>query len=324
MRRYALCLFFFLTASFTMINGIAEETVKRSQNTKIAFILPPELSPSILTVDEWKTPGLYSPVNLIDGDPATCHALTESNFRIKVIFEKAVYIDEIRVINGFARDKTIYLKNNRVRDFRIIFSNKTSGGQEYGILADKSEVQTIKLKKKYLAQEVEFTNSFYNDNINRMSDSVYKGSKYNDTCVSELEFFYKGEKVNITNIEEFKKDYINNIQKDLLTLLSERNYTLSLESGDSLRDDAIRIETNRDGSIRYITDMWTSKYFIDNIKKMPDRWKVENSMLYMRTNDKWILQKYKIKRDDDDIPIGLFIYTMPFESLSKEGYLKIY
>jgi len=327
MIRYTLFLLSILIFTFNCVDGTCVEPDKGSQSTEIAFIIPPGGLDTDMVTDEWKLPGLYSPANLFDGDPATCYARTGESFDFHIIFKKSVYIDEIRVINGFARDKGVFFKNNRVREFNIGFTYRTAtdktGGGECGILTDKSEIQAVKLKKVYFAEEVGLTNSFVYEGI-RPSESIYKGSKYNDTCVSEIEFYYKGKKVVLTNIDELKKQYVKNIQKDLVNLLSERSYKLSLKTDDDSRDDQIDIETNRDGTIKYTSNMWSSKIFINNIKKMPDMWKVENSTLHMRINGKWVLQKYKIKRGMYDTPIGLFIFTMPFDGFPKGGYLQIY
>jgi len=43
----------------------------------------------------------------------------------------------------------------------------------------------------------------------------------------------------------------------------------------------------------------------------------------MRINGKWILQKYKIYRGFNITPIGLYLFTMPFEGFPSNAYFDV-
>jgi hypothetical protein len=60
------------------------------------------------------------------------------------------------------------------------------------------------------------------------------------------------------------------------------------------------------------------------VKYFPDRWKVENAMLYLRINGTWVLQKYKIVRGMQNNPTNLYLFTMPFKGLPVDSYFDLY
>lgn len=84
-------------------------------------------------------------------------------------------INSINIINGYAKNETIYYANNRVKKLEISFNDGTSFVTELkdGIL----EQQKIELPEPKKVSSVKFT----------ILD-VYQGSKYDDTCISEIAF----------------------------------------------------------------------------------------------------------------------------------------
>jgi len=301
---------------FIVVYGYAQQ--KQSVSIKL-------IQSKVKVLEEWKKPGLYSPANLFDGDMGTCYAEGEEvdpsnmNAEIKcdIYFDKLIYIDEIRVVNGFAKNDEYYFNNNRILNLSIIFSNSKLDvheiGSEYFTLKDTREYQSFKLKKAYNANSVLISNGCLNENCN----SIIKGSKYNDTCITELEFYYLGKKIEIANLKQIKKNYINQIQLNLSRFLSDKPFAVYFTTPADYMTGISLLFSHKDGNLNF-ENIEKNKYFKGDIKSyMPDMWKVEDSKLFMRLNGKWLLYKYYLKFGYENVfnPEDLFLYTMPFEGL---------
>ena len=144
--------------------------------------------------DEWKNPGLYAPANMFDNDINTCfvegHVEPGSSTRegrtnsihIRVEFKNPVYIDEIRIMNGFGKNDTYFKNNNRVK--KLLVNIPPNRGAEMTLLTleDKREFQSFKFDKSYLVSILDIRND-------GKDESIYKGDKYDDTCITEIEFY---------------------------------------------------------------------------------------------------------------------------------------
>jgi tetratricopeptide (TPR) repeat protein len=129
------------------------------ENTNTAWVEGKEGS----GIGEW--------VEIIFGDTFTGDFNNNSGY----IFTEGREINEIKIINGYAKNKTIYYANNRVKKLKISFDDGTSFKAELddGIF----EPQIIQLPETKKVNDIKLT----------ILD-VYKGSKYDDTCISELDF----------------------------------------------------------------------------------------------------------------------------------------
>lgn len=94
---------------------------------------------------------------------------------INVGFEPESTLSQIKIINGYAKSKEIYMANNRVKKVMLIFSDGKS--QEFVLKDNILDYQTIKLTKPIKTDSVRIT-----------IEEIYKGTKYNDTCISEIKF----------------------------------------------------------------------------------------------------------------------------------------
>lgn len=302
---------------FSML-GFAQQ----KQSTSIDYIFS-----GAMVLDEWKKPGLYSPVNMFDGDMGTCYAegLDDGyDIAFEIYFDKPVYIDEIRVVNGFAKNDEYFYNNNRARSCNISMKNTKKNNEtsssEYFLLQDTKEYQSIKLKKAYLANTVQIsTDCTYVQNC----QSIYPGKKYNDTCITELEFFYQGQKIELLDIPKFKKDYVIQLNESLVKAFSGMSYFISFYDETAIEGSKsislCSMVSKPDGTIKYL-QVTENKYFKGDVKDyMPDMWKVEGSKLYMRLRGEWKPYKYYFARWSES-PKDIYLFTMPFEGLPAGGY----
>jgi len=249
-----------------------------------------------LVVDEWKNPGLYSPVNILDGDINTSYAQRPcQGFRYSSIpitltirFKNPVTFDEIRIMNGFGRNEELFKKNNRIKKMLIGVSPIETGKydndpeEESVSFQDIKEFQSVKLSKMYSAKQVRF-----------ITEEIFKGTKYNDTCITELEFYNKSQKIDIMHVPRLKKAYITKIGRDITAAFSDKTYTFDTEGWNDT------VDLSKDGSIKYHQSDSYGDPPINEI--MPDKWKMENSRLYMRFNSKWILYNYAIVESNVEV-----------------------
>lgn len=88
------------------------------------------------------------------------------------------YTDEFLIVNGYQKDKTTFLQNNRVKKIKMYIDGKPYC---WILLKDKLGVQLVKLGfikklgKKAKTIKIKFEIA-----------EVYKGTQYNDTAISEI------------------------------------------------------------------------------------------------------------------------------------------
>jgi len=193
-------------------------------------------------MDEWCEPGLYSPVNILDGDINTWFAEGEPDryynrgyAKVKIYFSRPVLIDEVHIINGCAKDKRFFLKNSRLKNIKMSFSNndKVRKNKECSyvcfdnikyLLKDTSEIQKIQIGYTLLSDEFILTNE------GNEGDQIYPGEAEGRSCITEVEFYYKGEKITINNLDKLRKDYNRNIGIQL-----QKIFTTRIETGGSYK-----------------------------------------------------------------------------------------
>jgi len=298
---------------------------------------------NVCVLDEWKKPGLYSPANLFDGDMGTCFAEGDDGNRsgngddisCEILFNKVINIDEIRIVNGFAKNDEYYYNNNRVLGLAISFSNNKQSRRYFAfesyILNDTKEWQSLKFKKGYQTDSITIRNDANiirssNRCVNGSCSPIIKGKKYNDTCITEVEFYYQGKKVEIINPGQIKKNYIDQIQLNLTRFLSDKTYNIYFTTPDDYQISVCGVSSHKNGNFDF-NNIKKNKYFSGDIKTyIPDMWKIENSKLYMRLKGNWQLYKYYLKFGDENVynPENLYLYTMPFEGLPVGSEFDIY
>jgi len=273
--------------------------ISEAKSDVIQIVRDISLGESVYSLEEWKYPGKYSPVNAFDGDPSTCFAedTSDNGLSIKVRFKEPIHLDEINIMDGFTKSKEYFYKNNRIKEVKVIFYfAKNRIGEEIIKLKDQMEFQKLKLKNDY---KVDFIYLY------SMGENIYKGTKYDDTCITEIEFYYKGKKVEIKNTEQLQKDYLDRLNKDYHRGLEDHTYYFTPKN-----DRTHIIKFYKNGTIDYLSSVynpgWEVKFRKDKKFRLSDHiqyryWKLEDLKLYMRNNKdtKWKLMKFQLKARDD-------------------------
>jgi len=129
-------------------------------------------------------PFRYTIQNAFDQNPATSYVedteddLMEVKLSLNDDFRKGEYLtkggffSQSRVINGYAKNESLYLANNRIKKDYVIFYSDNNLNYQY---RDYSKIMTPEYALKV---------SGYNFDVLE----IYHGNKYNDTCLAELDF----------------------------------------------------------------------------------------------------------------------------------------
>ena len=86
------------------------------------------------------------------------------------------YIDQIAIINGYAKDDTLWKNNNRVKKLKVTIDDSLEFFME---LEDTKDLQIF---------DINYENEIITKPVNLKFEivEVYKGDKYDDTCLSSL------------------------------------------------------------------------------------------------------------------------------------------
>lgn len=121
----------------------------------------------------------YYARNVIDGNPGTAwiEGASDSGIGEKIFFKSSSEqkVSHLQIMNGYCKSEDLYMKNNRVKSIRIVFSDGTSIDRT---LSDKYANYDL-----IVLTEPVFCNEFYIE----ITD-VYRGTHYDDTCISEIVF----------------------------------------------------------------------------------------------------------------------------------------
>ena len=118
----------------------------------------------------------YLPANMLDGrlDTAWVEGANGDGIREWVVadFGENRTVSGFEIINGYHKNRDIFLKNNRIRQLKVVLSN---GFAQDLTLADAAGPQRFSFRKAVEASWVQLKIL-----------SVYNGNKYADTAISEL------------------------------------------------------------------------------------------------------------------------------------------
>ncbi len=146
----------------------------------------------------------YTVKNLTDGDPSTawvegkkgsgineyikfyCPPPPEDTDMINIY--SAYKIDSLGIINGYAKNESVFYNNNRVKKIRIEYKNDIFR-EENPYNMKPPEIYEYILKDTMDMQYLAFPEPIYMSSIKISILEVYKGSKWDDTCISELRIF---------------------------------------------------------------------------------------------------------------------------------------
>ncbi len=161
-----------------------EEPEKKPEADDKKPELPPEKKEEIVVLEVTASSYLtdpevkfdYSAKMAVDGDIATSWVEADEGDGIgewiKFDFLKAAKVSKLKIWPGYARDKDVYFKNNRLKNIRVEFSHDPS---EFFVLTDE-----------YKMHEVSFS-PVTTDYVRIVIVDVWPGSKFKDTCIAEVE-----------------------------------------------------------------------------------------------------------------------------------------
>lgn len=170
----------------------------------IKIFIPSKTIKSVSASSELKSKNnKYSVKNLVDGNPETPWVEGKKGYGINesiVLSTNPFYansagaykISRIGIINGYAKNASIFKKNSRVKKIRIDYKNYACCGncckdKSASMKENGSEVFT--LKDTMEIQYLKFDEPVFTSNIKITILNVYKGSKWDDTCLSEIMLF---------------------------------------------------------------------------------------------------------------------------------------
>ncbi|MDE7291801.1 MAG: hypothetical protein K2N58_07120 [Treponemataceae bacterium] len=127
----------------------------------------------------------YTIQNAFDKNPATSYVEDTKDDLMYISFGTKDDLRKIAIINGYAQNNDLYLKNNRVKKIGCDSYNEKEIKFEitdYFELQDSLlGYQIFEIKK---IQNFSSQPSFY-------VEEIYKGVKYSDTCIAEVDYFYE-------------------------------------------------------------------------------------------------------------------------------------
>lgn len=286
-RLVLLALFIFL--SFSTISG---EQLIGQQQVRIKEIGKFPGNSDVL--EEWKSPGLYAATNLFDDNLKTAYAegSYDHSLGINVWFDKQIVIDAVEIAGGLFALNELYYRNNRIKEVEFIFFN-TNNSQDFSKFT-KVLSKKLLLKDKIDLQKFHLDGKVIFDLVYIYVDAVYPGTKYNDTCISEINLYLGDQQVIIKDLEKSRKEYLLKIEKRLKNFFGKQKFNLGERLGTAT--------FYKNGIIKHNVDAYRLKLaFNGTLEDLPDRWKVENSKLYMRLHGKWGLVHYSNLTDNQII-----------------------
>ena len=126
---------------------------------------------------ESRRPFIYTIDKSFDGNFSTSYVENTKDdlMEFEFLFYKDLIIKGFAFVNGYAENRDIYLKNNRIKTVKIISEDKESPYEKSFDLEDNDlNYQVFNCTP----------NKFYKLKI--MVTNIYPGSKFNDTCLAEI------------------------------------------------------------------------------------------------------------------------------------------
>ena len=121
----------------------------------------------------------YTIQNAFDKNPATSYVEDTEDDLMYISFGTKDDLQKIAIINGYAQNNDLYLKNNRVKE---ISGNSYSNGE---LLFEDDD--TLFLADSVLGYQIFDWTPSQSFSVQK----IYKGSKYSDTCIAEVDYFYE-------------------------------------------------------------------------------------------------------------------------------------
>ncbi|MBI5298698.1 MAG: hypothetical protein HY877_00145 [Deltaproteobacteria bacterium] len=273
--------------------------------------------------------------NLFDGNPHTAWVEGIPGSGIGITWEigsniRELTFQKIKVVNGYAKDKTTFENNNRIREI-VIFSPFTK--PQTIKFDDSPEIQIVSLKEPFKAPAIVF-----------MIKSVYKGKKYDDTGLSELRFItqeleeWPTPPNNVIETYSFVSPPNFLLEWDAYTYPSYDIYAEGIERGN-IASDFLSFDMSSSGwafvtenseaeafSLLYLPDVkgpvdihWTHLFLdkIDSFEQTVTEEKSSTSLGWFERDQLCVM------KEDHDAPTTFFVYQIENKKLKLKKTVQI-
>ena len=177
--------------------------------------------------EDENTPTKFALPRAFDGSRATCWAVPDGGVGLRIRFGIHEDVDELQVVNGFAKTKDLFARNNRIRELKAVLligfstpNRVTEIGRLYTAypltpeltltLQDVMDAQPVPLPLDWeeIAERKREARARFDRAVSALSGAeqemfargmleqyilsleitrLYHGSRYNDTCLAEVE-----------------------------------------------------------------------------------------------------------------------------------------
>lgn len=236
-------------------------------------------------LEEWKSPGKYSPINMFDNDITTCFAEgnEDDNFILDIQLEQPITCDRMQILGGVAKNDDLFMKNNRPKEVKMWLYES-----EDAFKKDKETYsQTVILEDKKEYQEIVFNKPCRFKRFAVQVFNAYKGTKYDDTCVTELKLFNGGVEVKPKDIGKMKKVYLQRVGERLKEFLRPGSFDVSEGLCEAVIDGKGYIKWRNVNNPTWI-------YYEDEVIKLK-RLFVKDAQLYVEYGKKIYLAEYILR-----------------------------
>ena len=239
-------------------------------------------------LEEWKSPGKYSPINMFDNDTGTCFAIRKDNgndFILRLQLEAPITCDRMEVLGGVALNEDLYMKNNRPRKFTVWLFATEEDFIKDNVLCEK----TVILEDKREYQVIQFDKPYTFKRFILQTLDVYKGTQYDDTCVTELKLFNGGQEIKPKDIAKMRKVYKQRVGERLQEFLSQGVYDEFEGMYEAVIDGKGNIKWKCLGcELEYV------RYYFNKYNVFLTRLYVKDSRLYAIYKGKEYLVQYQL------------------------------
>jgi hypothetical protein len=161
---------------------LMEEAIKKANGEQYTAI---SIEASDCLIDP-EIPLRYSVQNAFDGDPATSYVENTENDLMTITLSGEFFwnknVAKFAIINGYAQNTSLYVKNNRIK--KIVFYKVNP--------ARINEPNNVDITERILSDN-QLSYQIVNSNHQSLRvKEIYKGTDYNDTCVAEFDLYIDG------------------------------------------------------------------------------------------------------------------------------------
>lgn len=237
-----------------------------AQDEQLSLVMRPgdPIGPDTPFLADSKVPDRYSPQKMFDASLETCWAIGNGGPGVKVMLAVPDNLSAMEIVNGFAKSKDLFDKNNRVNNIRVrlyvgfslpamVTETDARGYDLYPVsdtlrlhLRDTSSRQRIELPFQWAVilnkyanlrmalPEQPVTEGYF---LQLEIIDVYKGSRWNDTCISEISWIRSSKPIQMAKKAYTNKDgsalLIDTETQKAVVLAKDSSRAMSIEGSSS-------------------------------------------------------------------------------------------